>query len=169
MSVPVYISHPPAMGHVEERIARRQTNKGALLQSTALAAMLHEGLAMSATNPTLTARDLISRMRVKRYSHSWRGDCPVCNYRGTFSIREGKDGRALLWCANGCSRDDINDAVGRVTGGSWRPAVRPDAKDEAAIRERKQAAALGLWNGEARGARCGLPCRSATVAISTIY
>ncbi len=97
----------------------------------------------------LTARDLVSRMKVKRYPRSWRGDCPCCNYRGAFSIREDKAGQALLWCTNGCDRDAINDAVTRIMGGSWTPPDRPDAKDAAAARARKQAAALRLWSGSA--------------------
>jgi putative DNA primase/helicase len=100
----------------------------------------------------ITARELAGRMAVKRYPRSWRGRCPCCGYAGTFSIKEGRDGRALTYCANGCERDDLHDALNRVMGGTWTPPDRPDAQDEARARERKQAAALRLWRGSAPAA-----------------
>ncbi len=100
----------------------------------------------------ITARELAGRMDVRRYPRSWRGRCPCCDYQGTFSIREGLDSRALVWCANGCRQDALHDALSRLMGGSWLPPVRPDAADETRTRERKQAAALQLWRGSAPAA-----------------
>jgi putative DNA primase/helicase len=96
----------------------------------------------------ITVRDLADRLHLKKHPRSWRGRCPCCDYAGsTFSVREGREGRALLYCANGCDRDHLDDAVNRVMGGTWQPPERPDREDEAAQRQRKQEAALRLWRG----------------------
>jgi putative DNA primase/helicase len=101
----------------------------------------------------ITALDLATRLGLKRYPRTFRGRCPACDYPGaTFSVREGRDGRVLLWCANGCNHDHLADAVKCIMGGSWTPLERPSAENEAAARERKQGAALGLWRGSTRGA-----------------
>lgn len=122
-----------------------------------------------------TVRDLADRLHLKRHPRSFRGRCPCCDYPGsTFSVREGKEGRPMLWCANGCDRDHIDDAVNRVMGGTWRPPERPTGQDEAKTRERKQAAAMRLWNGSepARGTLAdrylsvrGLPGLAASAAL----
>jgi putative DNA primase/helicase len=79
-------------------------------------------------------RDIASRLGLTRYARSWRGRCPACDYAGTFSVRAGRDGRALA------------DAVARATGQEHQPA-RQDDGDAAAVRQRKQDAALRLWRG----------------------
>jgi putative DNA primase/helicase len=97
---------------------------------------------------TVTVRDLADRLHLKKHPRSWRGRCPCCDYDGnTLSIREGSEGRALLYCANGCDRDHLEDAIGRVMGGSWQPPQRSDQQDEAQRRERNQDRALRLWRG----------------------
>ena len=99
------------------------------------------------TAPTISARDLAQRLDLKKHPRSWRGRCPCCDYNGAvFSVRE-KQGRPLLFCANGCDREHLDDAINRVLGGAWKPPERPDAADEAKARERKQEAALRLWRG----------------------
>jgi putative DNA primase/helicase len=94
----------------------------------------------------ITARDLAGRLNLKKYPRSWRGCCPSCNYPGaTFSVREGKNGHPLLWCANGCQRDHLADAVNRVMGLTWTPPERSDQQGKASAH--KQASALRLWSG----------------------
>ena len=96
----------------------------------------------------VTAPDIAMRLGLKRYPHSWRGRCPVCDYKGaTFAVRAGRGNRPSLYCANGCSRDDLDRALQAVFAGNWQPPERPDAESEAEVRERKQAAALRIWNG----------------------
>ncbi len=97
--------------------------------------------------PLITARDFADRLGLKRYARSWRGNCPACDYKLSFAVREGRDHRPMLFCANGCSRDDLDRALQAVFAGSWGPPERPDAENEAEARERKQAAALRIWNG----------------------
>lgn len=101
----------------------------------------------------LTARDLADRLNLKRHPRSWRGRCPACDYPGeTFSLRE-LHGRTAIYCANGCSRDALADALSQVTNGAWKRPERSAAGDDPASRERKRAAkkakALALWNGSA--------------------
>ena len=91
----------------------------------------------------ITARDIAHRLSLKQQRLSWRGRCPACDYPGdTFSVRESK-GRLGLFCANGCSRDVIGQAVNRTSGGA--PAARDESDTER--RARNEARALALWNG----------------------
>ena len=73
---------------------------------------------------TATARDLADQLGLKRHQRSWRGDCPACAYRGTFAVREGRDQRPQLFCANCRNRDAITEAIDRVMGGTWTPPDR---------------------------------------------
>ncbi len=92
----------------------------------------------------LTARDLAERLNLKRHPRSWRGACPACSYPSVFSVRAGRQGNALAYCANGCTRDDLAGILAAMRGGD--PPVRPPSDDTAAnARARKQAAALRLW------------------------
>ncbi len=97
--------------------------------------------------PLITARDFADRLGLKRYARSWRGNCPACGYKLSFAVRAGKGNRPSLYCANGCSRDDLDRAMMQIMGGSWSAPERPDAESETEARERKQAAAARLWNG----------------------
>lgn len=93
------------------------------------------------------AADLAARFKLKRRPRSWAGTCPACGYARAFSLRVGKGSHPLLHCGNGCGRDEL-DAVARdALGGAWAPRPAPDAADEQAKRERKQAAALRLFSG----------------------
>ncbi len=92
---------------------------------------------------SVTAHDIAGRLGLRRYPRSWRGDCPACAYPRSLSVREGP----RLFCANGCNHDALNDAMTRVMGGSWSPPERPGAEHDAAVRARKQDAALRLWRG----------------------
>ena len=35
--------------------------------------------------------DIASRLGLRKYPRSWRGRCPACDYKGTFSLRAGRD------------------------------------------------------------------------------
>jgi putative DNA primase/helicase len=92
------------------------------------------------------ATDIATRLGLKRYTRSWRGRCPACDYPGTFSVRASTGGRALLFCASCQDRDALAAAVVRAAGQERQPD--PSEKhDVAAARQRKQAAALRLWRG----------------------
>ena len=92
------------------------------------------------------ATDVAARLGLKRYPRSWRGRCPCCDYavRPSRYARRG-DGRAKLYCANGCDRAELATAVARATG---QPVAVPrvDA-DATASREHKRERALALWRG----------------------
>jgi putative DNA primase/helicase len=93
----------------------------------------------------ISAQDLAYRLNLKHYRNSWRGDCPACGYKGAFAASGGKRG-PLLWCASGCSQDQLIEAVNHVSGGSWEPPAA-DAAKAAETRQRKQESALRLWRG----------------------
>lgn len=92
-----------------------------------------------------TANDVAKRFGLTRHPRSWRGRCPACDYASTFSVRAGRDGRALLFCASCQDRDGLAEAVARALGEQRRPEPS-DNPDQAAIR-RKQDSALRLWRG----------------------
>ena len=94
----------------------------------------------------ILATDVATRLGLKRYPRSWRGRCPCCDYAGsTLSVRAARDGRAQLYCANGCDRDELAAAVARATG---QPPPAPLVSgDGSASRERKRERALALWRG----------------------
>jgi putative DNA primase/helicase len=94
----------------------------------------------------MTARDLADRLGLKAYPRSWRGRCPSCDYAsGTFSIRAGRDSSARLYCANGCTADELAATVARATG--LPPPVRQPDGGQAAKRERNLERGLSLWRG----------------------
>ena len=95
----------------------------------------------------LTAADIARRLGLRRYSRSWRGRCPACDYPSTFSVRACRDGRTMLFCSSCQDRDALADAVLRATGQQHQSEVRDDL--ETAARQRKQDAALRLlaWIG----------------------
>ena len=91
-----------------------------------------------------TARDIVGRLDLKRSGRGWRGNCPACQYAGTFSIREGAGGRPLYWCASCQDRDGLSRAIGGDTVAKLSPV---DREREAAAKASKQTRALALWNG----------------------
>src|ERR1700710_145965 len=94
----------------------------------------------------IRATDVAMRLGLRRYPRSWRGRCPSCDYSGsTFSVRAARDGRARLFCANGCTADELAESVARATG---QPKSLPDtALNDAEKRGRKRERALALWRG----------------------
>ena len=94
----------------------------------------------------IRASDVAARLGLKRYPRSWRGRCPCCDYAGsTLSVRTARDGRAQLYCANGCDRVDLTAAVAKAIG---QPSSASQVEvDAAASRERRRERALSLWCG----------------------
>lgn len=93
------------------------------------------------------AMELATRFGLNKRPRSWAGDCPACSYPRAFSIRIGKGNRPSLYCANGCTRDVLDETARNALGNDWRPSPRPDQGAELGAREAKQAAALRLWDG----------------------
>ena len=107
-----------------------------------------------------TALELADRFKLHavRRGREWRGDCPVCNYKGTFTLTQ-KEGRALLWCAS-CQDRDALGALLRGGQASTPPprddyARRATAAQDAAA---KSARALALWNRS-------VPCPDTPAAV----
>jgi hypothetical protein len=95
----------------------------------------------------MRATDMAVRPGLKQYPRSWRGRCPCCDYKNaTFSVRAARDGRARLFCANGCNRGELEKAVASATGQQPPPATESN-RDPAAARERKRERALALSRG----------------------
>lgn len=91
-----------------------------------------------------TPRDLAERLGLKRSGRSWRGNCPACGYVGAFSLREGRAGRPLVWCAS-CS--DRSALLAIVATGDVRGLPTPDLDRERAARAKATERALALWAG----------------------
>ena len=94
----------------------------------------------------MTARAIAGRFNLTRLRRSWRGRCPACDYPGTFSVREGNGGRALLYCASCQDQAAVTEAMARATGQETRRDGSEDT-DKVAARLRKAEAALRLWRG----------------------
>jgi len=95
----------------------------------------------------LSVLDLAVRLNLHRAAGGYRGICPACGYPDAFSLRVGKGDRIGLFCASCGDRDGITEAVMRAVGGAWAPPPAIAPADDAAARQRKQDAALRLWNG----------------------
>ena len=93
------------------------------------------------------AADLAARFRLRKRVRSWGGNCPSCSYHGAFSVKLGKGKMPLLYCANGCSREQLREVARNALGASWEPPPSVDGQTVAQARAAKQAAALRLWQG----------------------
>ncbi len=99
------------------------------------------------TDRSLSAADLADRLHLCKQPRSWRGDCPACAYPRAFAVRAGRDLSPQLFCANGCDRTALNDAIARIAGDGWRVPSKVAEQSADAARAGKQAAALRLWAG----------------------
>jgi hypothetical protein len=81
----------------------------------------------------MSARDHLHRFRnVKRGGEGWTAQCPVHNdERNSLSIRDGNDGKLLLFCHAGCSFEAIRSAAGIGNETSRQIVSTYDYKDEA--------------------------------------
>lgn len=87
--------------------------------------------------------------KLKKHPRSWRGTCPACSYAGTFTLKAGRDDRPMLYCANGCTPQQLDDELARRLGDGWKPEPKPeaDAQQDAATRAAKSAKAVAIFNG----------------------
>jgi putative DNA primase/helicase len=95
----------------------------------------------------IAAVDLAARLGAKRSARSYRCDCPACAYPASFSIRQNRDGRARVWCANGCPPETLNATLQQIVGGDWTPPSCPAAADAEEQRARQKDRALREWAG----------------------
>lgn len=95
----------------------------------------------------VTASELASRLELRKCSRDWRGACPSCGYLTSFSVRAGKDDRALAWCSSCQDRDGLTSALNRITAGAWSPPAQQSERTLVEDRGRKKEAARKLWNG----------------------
>jgi len=99
----------------------------------------------------MTARvdldDLGRRLDLRKRPRSWGGDCPACSYKAAFAMKAGKHGGVRAFCANGCTLDQLDDALQRALGSDWTPPARLPDRDVATQRAGKQAAAARLFAG----------------------
>jgi hypothetical protein len=83
---------------------------------------------MPSTSPILRATDVVSPP-------------------GTFGVRAGRNGRALLFCASCRDREKRADAVARATGQECQLRWYLDGDTAAARDEHRRERALALWRG----------------------
>lgn len=98
-------------------------------------------------NAPLSAADIAQRLGLRKCARSWRGVCPCCQYAGdVFSVRQRSGAPATPYCANGCSRDDLEHELARIISGYRAPTV--DSRVPLAEKRAAQTAkALALWAG----------------------
>lgn len=101
----------------------------------------------------VTASELAGRLQLRKCSRDWRGPCPACGYATSFSVRAGRDNRALAWCSSCQDRESLSNALNQITAGAWSPPAPQSKRTQLEDRGRKQDAARRLWNGSigARG------------------
>ena len=105
------------------------------------------------------AADLASRFGLRKRPRSWGGNCPSCSYHAAFSVKVGKKAsRPLLYCANGCTREQLDEVAERALGNAWKPPAPADEQDVAKARAAKAAAAERLWAGSS-------PCHGTPAAL----
>lgn len=93
----------------------------------------------------LSARDVALRFGLKRHQRSWRGNCPNCGYAaGAFSVLEGKGGRPRMYCANGCSWEELRRLLADETG-RFSDDNAQSSDDVPVSRERRLERALAIW------------------------
>lgn len=85
-----------------------------------------------------SAAEIAERLGLKRQRHEWRGDCPACGYRGTFSLTS-KEGRPVWWCASCQDQKATTAAVRAAMGADWQPPPqakrrKPDGTDTRSAR-----------------------------------
>jgi putative DNA primase/helicase len=93
----------------------------------------------------MDALEMAGRLGLKRYPRSWRGPCPCCGYRDAFAILQSRHGSPRLFCASGCTRDQLAVAVGTDAPSPSLPAHVD--RDTPADRARRTEAALRVWRG----------------------
>jgi len=94
------------------------------------------------------AEHLAARLGLRRRPRSWGGNCPSCGYHAAFTVRLPRKGKfPLLWCANGCTREQLAEAAQRALNTASRPPVPLAPLALAEQRARKLEAARKLFAG----------------------
>lgn len=110
----------------------------------------------------MDATEIAGRLGLKRYPHSWRGDCPSCGYPTAFSLKSTRNGSVLAFCCAGCAPEILAESIGRIAGGTLSPAPRRYDETATLSRASRSAAALRLWNS-------ALPLDRAAAAPGVVY
>lgn len=97
--------------------------------------------------PRINLDELGRRLNLARRPRSWVGTCPACSYPRVFSLRLGRRGGVLAYCANGCTPHTLNDALTRVLNTDWMPVGRSLEQDIAKLRDSKREAAWRMFIG----------------------
>ena len=90
--------------------------------------------------------ELGQRLKLSKGPRSWRGNCPACDYRGAFSMKAGKRGDVLAYCANGCPQSALDVVLQQALGRDWTPRTPAPDGEIVAAQVRKQMAALRMWS-----------------------
>ncbi len=94
----------------------------------------------------IDANQIANRLTLRKYPHSWRGDCPNCSYHAAFAVKVSKAGYPRLFCSNGCTAEELTAEVGRILGGGL-VIKKADPLSTEEDRARKREASARLWNG----------------------
>jgi hypothetical protein len=89
-------------------------------------------------------RELVARLGLKQSLRSWRGHCARYSYMSSVLPARDQHGWPMLCCTYGCTRDDRNNAMRRITSGACQPPARSSDDDGSTVRT--QSRALALWN-----------------------
>ncbi len=91
--------------------------------------------------------DVATRLHLHRAGNSWRGNCPLCGYRGAFVLQAGRDGRPIGWCASCQDSRGIADLLRDAGGGRWQPRPAAERQDDDAPERlrRRIERARNLW------------------------
>jgi phage/plasmid primase-like uncharacterized protein len=103
---------------------------------------------MADNNEFPSASEIAEKFRIAAKGSGWRGDCPACGYKTTFSLDKGEGGRAVWHCHSCDDWRGIGDAIRDAFGGTYTAPARPAATsgaDEAAKREKARLRALAVW------------------------
>ncbi len=107
------------------------------------------------------ARDIASRLGLKRYSRSWRGRCPCCEYgTPTFAVLEGREGRARLYCANGCDRSELAPCGRAINGTGSTCGSKPTRHRREPAQPRARARTLAWRRARLGNIGRALSCRA---------
>ena len=102
---------------------------------------------------TMSANDLAGRLGLEKYPRSWRGTCPACDYARVFSVKAGRDQHPVVYCANGCSGEQLQETLAHCFGEQWKPKPAEPEQNVEARRIKSAADALKIWSGSTAALR----------------
>lgn len=75
-------------------------------------------------NLRLSVSDVARQLRAAKNGSTWVARCPVCDDgHGALTIREARDRRVLITCANGCTFAEILERAGLLTAQLFPPTT----------------------------------------------